>query len=56
MSDFTDYIDPDNPPLVWGVTEGGTFYHCGRPAYWDDDESAEDGSSVYCSKCQEKLA
>lgn len=25
-----------------------SFQHCGRPAYWEDDE-------VYCSKCQTKL-
>jgi hypothetical protein len=25
-----------------------SFEHCGRAAYWEDDE-------LYCSKCQEKL-
>jgi hypothetical protein len=25
-----------------------SWWHCGRPGYWEDDE-------VYCSKCQAKL-
>jgi hypothetical protein len=25
-----------------------SFWHCGRPAYWEDDD-------VYCSKCQTKM-
>jgi Zn finger protein HypA/HybF involved in hydrogenase expression len=25
-----------------------SFWHCGRPAYWENDD-------VYCSKCQSKM-
>ena len=34
---------------AWEIKEENdiTFWHCGRPAYWKNDE-------VFCSKCQEQ--
>jgi hypothetical protein len=34
----------------WTIQEVSdiSFWHCGRAAYWENDE-------VFCSKCQEQL-
>lgn len=33
---------------VMHVSADTSWWHCGRPGYWEDDE-------VYCSKCQTKM-
>lgn len=49
---------PTHVPMdnVWEIHEDSdvSFWHCGRPGYWDyNDETGDD--EVYCSKCQSML-